>query len=433
LTLYYQILGVRKIPGEVLTYSYQEELEIGQLVKILIRGKLIDGIIYKKINKNEINFDISKVKEVSTVLPAKILPQHIQFLDLLSFNTFNSKNDLAQNFLQAFNLLTKNDWVELESKNLEVAVAATSMSPLNSQEQTLKQIQNNENKPEKEISLKYELENNYLLRIIYLIRSLKSDQIEAKISLDKPPQASLRKAEKKSSSSFLEESGYFTKNILIIFPEQKLLDKIYSGLEKEFLDQENVRLFQYGNIKNKKAKDLVRNLVKPTIPSEQTLQQVQGDKDGKVAATPQSPLESSQPPLRKMENPVINIYCTTRSGMFLPFTSLDHIILLDEANSMYIQEQNRVYFDTREVVFLLAKAFDSDLTFLSSLPSLRFFKNYKTEDFARLIESSNYNQEIPFKINLLPLDPKDKNHLLATDLNESKNSPDLAFPIESAI
>ena len=53
------------------------------------------------------------------------------------------------------------------------------------------------------------------------------------------------------------------------------------------------------------------------------------------------------------------------------------MILIDEANSFHIQEQNGLYFDSREAVFLLHKSANCHLDFVSKLPSVRFQNFYK--------------------------------------------------------
>lgn len=75
----------------------------------------------------------------------------------------------------------------------------------------------------------------------------------------------------------------------------------------------------------------------------------------------------------------------TRAGVFLPFPSLDMIIVSDESSHLYIQEQNSVYFDTRDASYLLSQAFGAKLVFTSALPSIRrfYFDSEATSDHIR--------------------------------------------------
>jgi primosomal protein N' len=133
-----------------------------------------------------------------------------------------------------------------------------------------------------------------------------------------------------------------THTLLIIFPEKKHLAKVL----KEVMDNEQMKIlhdkieiYNYTGDVNKKSKDTVWNL-----------------------------LSSSSPKSK--------IIFSTRAGIFLPFQNLTDIILVDEANSMYIQDQNSIYFDTRDAVFLMAQAFLAKLTFISTLPSIRLYNFY---------------------------------------------------------
>ena len=74
----------------------------------------------------------------------------------------------------------------------------------------------------------------------------------------------------------------------------------------------------------------------------------------------------------------INLYFTTKAGLFLPFETLDEVYLIDESNSMYIQDQNSFYYDAREIVYFLAQVHKAQLYIVSSFESVRMF-NYKKE------------------------------------------------------
>ena len=76
--------------------------------------------------------------------------------------------------------------------------------------------------------------------------------------------------------------------------------------------------------------------------------------------------------LENDENSKKKVYFTTRAGLFLPYSNISAIILADESNSMHIQEQGGLYFDSRETVYLLASGFKSDLYYQSNFPSVRF-------------------------------------------------------------
>lgn len=125
------------------------------------------------------------------------------------------------------------------------------------------------------------------------------------------------------------------KNILILFPEKSMIENYIHLIEKEFNDQCSVSQFS-------------------------------GDGTASSRSTLVSVLTSHN------SHPT-HIICSTRAGCFLPFTHLEAIIVTDEANHMYIQEQNGVYYDTRDSSYLLSQVYSSELFFVSSLPSIRLY------------------------------------------------------------
>jgi len=92
----------------------------------------------------------------------------------------------------------------------------------------------------------------------------------------------------------------------------------------------------------------------------------------------------------------------TRQTLFLPWQGnrLD-LVLIDESNSFYIQDENRLYYDARDACFIFAHFFQVKLTFLSMLPSVRLFNfNLKTCSDSLLNMTSKTLQK-PLKIKLL--------------------------------
>jgi len=92
----------------------------------------------------------------------------------------------------------------------------------------------------------------------------------------------------------------------------------------------------------------------------------------------------------------------TRQTLFLPWqtTKLD-LILIDESNSFYIQDENRLYYDTRDACFIFAHFFQVKLTFLSTLPSVRLF-NFDLQTFSdSLLNTTSKTFQKPLKIKLL--------------------------------
>jgi primosomal protein N' len=104
--------------------------------------------------------------------------------------------------------------------------------------------------------------------------------------------------------------------------------------------------------------------------------------------------------------PKLQIILSTRSGLFLPFTALTDIILVDEGNSMYIQDQNSLYYDTREAIFLISKAFNANISFISPLPSIRLYNMYNKQALDQEMINNQAIAQKPRKIKVTRYDKK---------------------------
>jgi primosomal protein N' len=123
-------------------------------------------------------------------------------------------------------------------------------------------------------------------------------------------------------------------NILILFPEKNILTSIQKELETLNINK---------NI-------LIHNL---NTTSEKKL------------------LNIYQPLLSLTSDPNINIILGNKNSIFFNLDNIDELIIIDEANPSYISE-HRIYFDAREVAFWASKIYNFNLTFISTLPSVRF-------------------------------------------------------------
>jgi primosomal protein N' len=130
------------------------------------------------------------------------------------------------------------------------------------------------------------------------------------------------------------DAGYCSTNLLILFPEKNFLTKIHKELLSIVLD--------------KKIK--IHNL---NTTSEKKL------------------LEIYKPLLSIDNNSDINIILGNKNSIFYNLNNIQELIIIDEANPSYISE-HRIYFDAREVAFWASKIYGFDLTFISTLPSVRF-------------------------------------------------------------
>ncbi len=296
---YYIVLPSKKIPQPYLTYKYTEELEVGRIIEVNVRNASVWAVVLKKVDVSSLKFDESKVKEIENKLPVILGEQNIKFLYAFSQNTFNTLNTVLNSFLQPFKLLTKKQWSELSSKQVELA-------------------QNTPPASGSGFNVLFDLNIYTTLRIIYIIRS---------------------------------HLNTTKKRILLVFPETKHINRFLDELtnQQDFTEiKKKLDIFIYTGSPDKESKKTVWSILN--------------------------------------QNSKTTIILSTRSGLFLPFNKLDEIILVDEANSFHIQDQNQIYFDTRDVIYLMAQSFQSKLTFLSTLPSIRLYNFYQSEVFTQFKE-----------------------------------------------
>ncbi len=319
---YYQVLPANLLHNTILTYKFNKILEKGRVVKITIKNKEYLGIVLKKIVFIPQKYEL---KNITQIYPIILDSKNLKFIQNLAYLTFNSFNIILNSTLKNLeNILTTKFTKELENElNIE-----NSKLKVNKKQENL----NYQNK------INFWFENNILFRIIYLIRSIIDDY--------------------KSKNQL---SNNDKKNIvLFIFPEQKYLNKIYEDLFK------NNDFLKY--LKNNQDLELLIFSGKYTKESKENFK--------KVFLLKQNFSNSLQK--------TFFIIFGTKNSLFLPYginnTNLINLTLIDEANSMYIQEYNSLYFDARDVILLLSQIYQIPLNFIGYYPSVRLLSLFKKQE-----------------------------------------------------
>lgn len=376
---FYNILPANNSINLVLTYKSSDLLRVGDLVQISIRNKLYYGLILSQTSLNSQKYE---VKEISKVYPISFSKEQLQFLQLFSTNTFNSLNLAFGAMVRGIKLIDikkfwEKEFVNPNLKNFEKKLVEN--KNLDNLQNPLKTEKNNSEKIENELSssntseqriltplFDFYLENDITVRIIYLIRSIIQRFNEENDTLDKT----------------------LSRTVVITFPEQKALEKIYSKITendeilntaKNFL---NLEFLKFNGLNNKENKKTLKSLL-----SASTF----------FANTENNHKEQN------FSQKTLKIIFTLRSGIFLPFNIFDNVvtdlILVDESNSLYIQEQNSLYFDTRDCSYFFSKAFGTNLYFVSTLPSLRLY-NFNPEVVSQKLKQSLEVKPLDLKIYL---------------------------------
>jgi primosomal protein N' len=295
---YYSVLVERKLPQEFLTYTSQVALPIGQVVEVPISSSQVPGIVYFDVSDKK--FDISTIKEISTLFPLILSDIQLQYIQSVAYNTFNRSNTVWRACWLPLKNFSKKDYNSLteinKSHNLKKVQVTTKLS---------KSDQNEGNSKTKPLDITFSVHPDVLIRIMAIIRNVISSK---------------------------------NTHTLILFPEQKLLERIY----EEVISQSNskdVQCLKFNGSIRKSNRDTILQILKPDEDKHQIL-------------------------------------FSTRAGLFLPFTALQSIIVVDESNAMYIQDQNQLYYDGRDVAVLLAQAWNCKIDFISTVPSIRLHSFY---------------------------------------------------------
>jgi 3'DNA-binding domain (3'BD) len=323
---HYAVLTEKLLPISFLTYSSDQDLAIGQLVEVPIRNSLEKGVIFKKsrvgqdsglgrLDSNEpqeLPNDIALISKYEIKPIGNVLPY------IFSSYLMNFWQSVAFNNFASLNRVLS---AALESFNLLIKA-------------DWKIITENYNLRKTTINLELnEPENN-------LSKNLpKPNKIGKTEYLTSHTQNSVNNSTVEDIQIILRIMYLIRnveyKNTLIIFPEIKLLKKWLHKINlKEF---SNINLYTFTSGKDKASKMAVKSLLLPDTKN-----------------------------LKK------NVYFATRAGLFLPYNQISAIFVIDESNSMHIQEQGGLYFDVRETAYILASNFESDLYYQSNFPSVRF-------------------------------------------------------------
>jgi primosomal protein N' len=362
---HYAVLTEKLLPISFLTYSSEENLAIGQLVEVPIRNSLEKGVIFQQSRVDTQNQSSGEVNEPDSLHKSSVDIQNPQNIDNEKYpylgvkssdlgvvvpssksNTNNSEPEIstlpkyeikpiANIFPFQFQHENLNFWKSLAFNNfsnlnrvLEAALESLDLltkadwkiltEKYNNKISAKSSGEVNEPKPQSQ-ELSKNQNNQFVPKLQYL--SNKDSEVEGDIDIVLRIMYLIRSVE--------------YKNTLIIFPEIKLLKNWLHRINLKQFSDINVYTFTSG--KDKQSKIAIKSLL-----------------------------------LENDENSKKKVYFTTRAGLFLPYSKISAIILADESNSMHIQEQGGLYFDSRETVYLLASGFKSDLYYQSNFPSVRF-------------------------------------------------------------
>ena len=343
---YYQILLASNIPNPVLTYKILDvELIQGQLVDIPVRGRTVQGVVLEIVNSNNISYDIDKVQLISQVYSYILPKSSLSLIRIFNLATFNNAGLILETILNPF--------LNLADKHRNSILEYLQSNKINKSMQTLPKDDKAATKQPISVLGNYDFDTSLPSRIMYIIRT--HNQVDTSMGLDD------------------------SKNILIICPEIKVLISLFDSLKSLINPLDNISLFQYTSNPNQNNRNIVINTMKGWANQD---------------------TDSHSPNSNK------RVILTTRAGLFLPHGDISRVILIDEANSNYYQASNSLYYDTRELVLWIQRAYHCSVDFISNFPSIRLRNFDNKTPLKTNLTSTLENKSKPINIKLSHYDSK---------------------------
>lgn len=374
---YYLVLVPNKMNLPPLYYKSRSTITSYSIVKVPLGKSEELGFIVKSISFEQIgciDISIEKILDIIYIYNIRIPIKTINFIRATEKTTFLTINDLSDQILRNIEL-------HLGKKGLESLLYHQIIEDgINEKSYSDAEIAVS---PLLDFKLYYYIDIFIVLRIIYLIRTC----INRKIN-------NIKKDLYKESQ--MTSRNNLNIDILIFFSEIKELQSNLSQFEiaisklendlklsSEFNDVEfrfNLNIFT--NEKNKASKNAILDVLKTDVNSKsnnfnQEYENIANRNNNvNTSYNVKSSIirEQTTVPVVKMVCNV-NIYALTKVGMFITFKNVDTVIVINEASSFYIQEQNTLYYDLREIIYLFCSCYGCDLNFISTLPSLRLYKH----------------------------------------------------------
>ena len=404
---FYNVLPTKNMGQNlsILLYSSQKQASVGDIVDINIRNTIDFGLILSEnleekeklelenSHENQIKEKTKKfeIKEINKILPVKLSRQQIQFLKIFTENTFNSLNDTWDALTIPFGLLTQKQWLELEK-------IAKSHDTINNDQSgqlsyELNSSSNNFIKAQYEPFIEDKISKDLIKKVVLENNSTAAPKVEFLIDLDIKVRIMyiIRSLIHKIQTAPKALKQGISEQLLVVFPEKKYLNKIYKYLQLEINKDKELS----------KIVELLNYVSEPTKRPKECIWSMLNFKN-EIFSQNKDALPSSLD-VKKFR---IQIICSTRSGLFLPFSNLANILLIDEGNSMYIQDQNSLYYDTREAIFLISKAFNANISFISPLPSIRLYNMYNKQALEKVMIENRAIAQNAHKIKITRFDKK---------------------------
>ncbi len=366
---YYGIL-VSCNPGSIFDYKYQTNIPLGTIVKVPFGKKMVLGCVWE--NKTNIS-NKYKTKTIDVVFSNLVLEEKtILFIKWMAKYTVSQLGNILKMVAPSFVLLEKKPKMYLiKNKNFLY-------KKLSSQRQKVMELVDNKEMTIKEIIHSTDVDRGLIKRMI------KDKNLMERISKEK----------------FFTTNNQVKKEKVLLNPEQQ---KAFDIIELEMKKTNPQPVFLDGITGSGKTEVYFKLIEKNSIINLQTLVMLP-----EIALSKQwlsrfeerfgfVPLVwNSSLSLKRKKNiwesilkSEVDVIVGTRSSLLLPFKNLGLIILDEEHDSSYKQEEGVIY-NARDMAIVKAKISQAQIVLVSATPSIETYNNVKVGKYKRVMIKNRY-------------------------------------------
>ena len=388
---YYDILVASKI-NQNLTYKSCNILPKGIIVEVSLRNKKVLGLIIKKTNSKKFNYAI---KAIEKEYLGKIFSQNlISFLKWFTYYNYLNLGQALKLFLPNKKIIelvySKRFYVSNIRNQADLGITENNILNF------LFQSPKTEKETVKKLKIKSHLFNS--LKDKKLIIEIKQSQLKQNIDIKKFNLKKLSEVQNEAYDQVINKIR--KKNKKPIFLDGVTgsgKTEVYFKVIKDFL----------------KLKKQILVMLPEIALSEQWLERFKSS-FGFYPLVWNSKVKLSEK--RKIWNMALQkeplVFVGARSSLFLPYQNLG-LIIIDEENDQSYKQEEGVIYNARDMAVIKTKIEKTSIILVSATPSLETYKNCKEKKYALVKLKKRFKNSISPKIKVI--DMKNSNSKLISE------------------